>query len=238
MELNIENITALTEQGYEIVEIAEKLGVSKRQLQRFKAKHPTIVYDKDKALFLKNKRRWEGESIHGNPVLEVVSYTRYGPCSIKYNARTSCTSCGKEFVAPLCSIQKKRNLTCGCARERKLESHPCWQGKGKVPKSFWRRVLDGAKARGYNVGVTHQEIADLFDEQQGLCAVTRLPLDFGTNRTGTASLDRIDNSLGYVKGNVQWVHRDINQMKFKYSMDRFLELCALVTENNKSDGIF
>jgi hypothetical protein len=113
-----------------------------------------------------------------------------------------------------------------------MENHPCWQGKGKVPKSFWRRVLDGAKSRGYNVEVTHQEIADLFDEQQGLCAVTRLPLDFGTNRTGTASLDRIDNSLGYVKGNVQWVHRDINQMKFKYSMDRFLELCALVTENN------
>lgn len=48
---------------------------------------------------------------------------------------------------------------------------------------------------------------------------------------GVASLDRIDSSQGYIKGNVQWVHKDINKMKFDLSQDRFLELCNIIVQN-------
>ena len=33
---------------------------------------------------------------------------------------------------------------------------------------------------------------------------------------GTASLDRIDSTKGYVRGNIQWVHKDINWFKRDY----------------------
>ena len=37
-----------------------------------------------------------------------------------------------------------------------------------------------------------------------------------------ASLDRIDNDLGYVKGNVRWICKRLNYMKHILSEDEFL----------------
>ena len=47
---------------------------------------------------------------------------------------------------------------------------------------------------------------------------------------GTASLDRIDSSKGYVKGNVQWVHKDINKMKTDFEQSIFIKLCKSVAD--------
>jgi hypothetical protein len=47
----------------------------------------------------------------------------------------------------------------------------------------------------------------------------------------TASLDRIDSSLGYVRGNVQWLHKDVNWMKNTLDQDRFIELCKAIVNH-------
>lgn len=39
----------------------------------------------------------------------------------------------------------------------------------------------------------------------------------------TASLDRIDSTKGYIHGNLQWIHKDLNQMKSNRTQDEFLE---------------
>ena len=52
-----------------------------------------------------------------------------------------------------------------------------------------------------------------------------LELRFQTTRKdydATASLDRIDSSKGYIKGNVQWVHKNINYMKQEMTNEEFL----------------
>ena len=51
----------------------------------------------------------------------------------------------------------------------------------------------------------------------------------------SASLDRIDNSKDYVKGNVQWVHKAINMMRGSLSVMEFVALCALVAKENNND---
>lgn len=48
----------------------------------------------------------------------------------------------------------------------------------------------------------------------------------------TASLDRIDSSKGYVLGNIQWVHKDINKMKLDYDQDYFIDICRRIAEYN------
>ena len=53
-----------------------------------------------------------------------------------------------------------------------------------------------------------------------------------TYETQTASVDRVDNTKGYVTTNIQWVHKDINYMKQEYPQDYFKQLCKLVTEHN------
>lgn len=50
----------------------------------------------------------------------------------------------------------------------------------------------------------------------------------------TASLDRIDSSKGYIPGNVQWVHKDVNKMKLALSEKRLLELCTLIVQKFSS----
>lgn len=48
----------------------------------------------------------------------------------------------------------------------------------------------------------------------------------------TASLDRIDNTKGYLEDNVQFVHKDINRMKWAHSQQYFIELCSKVHNAN------
>lgn len=71
----------------------------------------------------------------------------------------------------------------------------------------------------------------LFQGQKGRCALSGLRISFEEK---TASLDRKDSSLGYLKTNVQWVHKDVNLMKNHFSDERFREICYLVCQHTKS----
>lgn len=123
----------------------------------------------------------------------------------------------------------EKNLTnnCGCKPRGK------WKGVGKVSKTLYYRLGRNAQERGVPFLVTLEYISDLFDCQGGKCALTGLEIGFGKRTCDgyTASLDRIDSSLGYVVGNVWWVHKDINYMKMDLPLSRFKELCRLVIEN-------
>lgn len=85
-------------------------------------------------------------------------------------------------------------------------------------------------------------IWDLFVSQKSMCKISGMVISFrssdensDTYRVGrkhTASLDRIDSNFGYVMGNVQWVHRDINIMKNNFDESYFKQLCRFVSEND------
>lgn len=81
----------------------------------------------------------------------------------------------------------------------------------------------------------------MFVKQDKKCKLSGLTLTFALGRkqvnlrVTTASLDRKDSSCGYVRGNVQWVHKDINRMKHVFEERYFIHLCSLVTQNSK-DG--
>jgi hypothetical protein len=85
-----------------------------------------------------------------------------------------------------------------------------------------------------NVEVTLEYISELFDKQGGKCALTGWDIVFGGGakdwRETTASLDRIDSRLGYIEGNVQWVHKDVNIAKHDYPQNYFIELCRAVAD--------
>lgn len=52
----------------------------------------------------------------------------------------------------------------------------------------------------------------------------------------TASLDRIDSRHGYIPGNIQWLHKDINVMKWDHTTGRFIELCGMVIDFARRNG--
>jgi len=64
------------------------------------------------------------------------------------------------------------------------------------------------------------------------CPLSGLKLTFpknGKDSSSTASLDRIDTTNGYIKGNVRWVHKFLNRFKTDLTDYDFFQLCNLVS---------
>lgn len=77
---------------------------------------------------------------------------------------------------------------------------------------------------------------DLFLHQDRRCALSDELLVFMPTylrrKEQTASLDRINSSVGYIPSNIQWVHKDVNRMKNNLTPERFLQLCKAVGDHH------
>lgn len=161
---------------------------------------------------------------------EVESRTR-GKYKYRYVA-VRC-SCGTEKNVKFATLQQKDGLrSCGCRLRRKGDKHHCFRGAGCISGSKWSRIVNCAKERGIPVLITKEDALALFVEQNGKCSLSGISLVMGITNA-TASLDRIDSSLPYQKGNIQWVHKDINRMKLEMSQRAFIEMCEKITNHQK-----
>lgn len=90
------------------------------------------------------------------------------------------------------------------------------------------------KVSKLELNITADYLLDLFHRQKGKCALSGMDLIGKSIKLAELplSLDRIDSNVGYVKGNVQWVHKDINMMKQSYSNDRFIGMCCMIAMNH------
>lgn len=148
--------------------------------------------------------------------------------------------CGNLYEANTRHLNRAKNnvKSCGCSQHPKGKSNPLWGGVGEISADWWhskigREFSQKSRAR-IPVEIDMQYAWDLYLEQEGKCALTGLPLSFGRPISkGTASLDRIDNTKGYIPGNVQWVHKVINMMKRTYDQDYFIEMCKLVAKHDE-----
>lgn len=105
-----------------------------------------------------------------------------------------------------------------------------WKGYGEISGTTWYKIKFGAKLRKMILSISIKEAWELFLKQNRTCAYSGQPLFFGSSNSYSASLDRIDSSIGYVNGNVQWITKDINIMKMGISEPRFLELCYKIAK--------
>lgn len=126
--------------------------------------------------------------------------------------------------------------------QRIIRRNHNWKGYKGISGDYWRCIQKAGKDRGLGFDLTLEFLWDLFEKQKGVCALSGLPivLEVGLgelNKHGyqrrTASLDRIDSSKGYIKGNIQWVHKEINQMKSNRTDREFIELCKTVAIFNQ-----
>lgn len=102
--------------------------------------------------------------------------------------------------------------------------------------SWVKKFETSAKLRGLDWEITADDIADLYEEQEGLCALTGWPIVFpetGHPQLTTVSIDRIDSSFGYLKENIQLVDKRVNMMKQAYSQEEFILVCKAVADKVK-----
>lgn len=103
-----------------------------------------------------------------------------------------------------------------------------------------RRTLKGtisnklmsAKKRAKNDNLSFEldnaYVTSLWEQQEGKCAKTGVELGRIGDKWLSPSLDRIDPSQGYTKGNVQWTCWRYNDAKSNMSDDSFTSMCLAI----------
>lgn len=144
-------------------------------------------------------------------------------------------SCGNTIIKRGAELRKNAR-SCGC-NAISGSTHPKWTGFNDIDGRYWNNIQRGAKSRGYAFELDLEYVWELYLQQDKKCALTGCPIDFAyekeERRVRTASLDRIDNDIGYVKGNVQWVLLEVNYMKRGMSVQKLIALCDKVVKHNQ-----
>jgi hypothetical protein len=170
-----------------------------------------------------------GKIFHNLKVVGKASANRQG--SITWLCECVCGN--KKTVSSDHLTRKKSPVkSCGCLSHKQGERHSQWKGCGDISGGWWSthvvRERKQSKRAKIPVDITIEYAWELFIKQNKMCALSGQILTIGTNRYNTASIDRIDSSKGYIEGNIQWVHKDINFMKRTYSQEYFIGMCKMV----------
>lgn len=145
--------------------------------------------------------------------------------------------CGNIIHVSSRHLNRKNNniKSCGCLQKESGTNHKDWKGVGEISGAWWTQRITRSDHRRIpvEVSISKEYAWNLFLEQDRKCALSGLELVISTKTNlGTASLDRIDSTKGYIEGNVQWVHKHINFMKNKFSVDYFIDICKLIATKN------
>jgi len=113
-----------------------------------------------------------------------------------------------------------------------------------IHNSLFGRWKANAKSRNYPFTVSIDSLQKILEKQDYKCAYTNIkllcPKTYNEKREMTSSpyllsLDRIDNEIGYIDGNVHFVCVCVNKAKGAYTHDEFIDIinnikkCSITT---------
>ena len=154
--------------------------------------------------------------------------------------------CGKKTIKQKQYMENKKHqekisFSCGCQNglNRIGPKNPKWKGYKNMPQSILTKILSRKDKKEITIDLKY--IYELYEKQNHMCALSGIPIYINESQgikrkigqDTTASLDRIDSSKGYIPGNVQWVHKDINYMKMDLSQEKFINYCKSIAKHNK-----
>lgn len=144
--------------------------------------------------------------------------------------KRTCSNCRKVFMQR--STKGSNFCSSSCKHDYKLSFDLDYKLK---------RLLNGSKTRAHSkslpFNLTLDYLKEMYEEQEGLCAVTNKPFCFTSHPTkhvadkDSVSLDRVDPKLGYTQGNVRFVTFQVNCAKGFYTDEEFYEMCSNAIRN-------
>lgn len=108
-------------------------------------------------------------------------------------------------------------------RRRGAVSSLAWQRRNPVQAS-WTNYVGSARRRGLEFALTREHFEHLIACDCEYCGASPAPLN---------GIDRVDNSFGYVEGNVATACRQCNVAKQTMSVDQFVAWAKLVVANSE-----
>jgi len=169
-----------------------------------------------------------------------------------------CALCGNESEKPAAEINKQRKkgrskFYCSrkCAGKTKNNLKHLSKFKNNFVDTKYIRQRDkyagfrwymkvikkSSKKRNHSYDVDIKYLETLWKQQEGICPFTKQKLvlkkysDDNTSTPYSASIDRIDNNKGYLKGNVRFVALMFNYARNRFSEDNVIEFCKQVASN-------
>lgn len=140
--------------------------------------------------------------------------------------------CGVTRVHQVCKL-KSIPAPPVCRRCLDVSKRKSW------PIRYLGHIQRGARKRAKVCNLTCEDLERQREAQEDRCKYTGLVLTWSESKNGlpqaTASLDRIDSALPYQPGNIQWVHKVVNNMKSTYTEEEFLQWCRAVTAHATLD---
>lgn len=135
-----------------------------------------------------------------------------------------CPHCGCEFAARLLHIIHRNQVSCGCVSPSKRK------GTENISASYFYQVRRGAISRGIEFEITIEDMDELLVKQEFKCNLSGWEIIAGYTpvKNYTASLDRIESNVGYVKNNIQWLHKMVNLSKQSFEQERFIQMCKAI----------
>ena len=179
------------------------------------------------------------------------------------NAKTGlqswCKSCNKarnkasEYIYYKCEIcsgsyrrmkkspkaERERSKKCDkCTRDYNLAKRGGHAHNYTGTQYFAGRLIAGwkhsAKKRGHVWELQKSDLDTIFNSQSGYCALSGIQMVHELSSPYRPSIDRIDSSVGYILGNVQFVCSVVNVIKNKIDEQEFVRLCTAVVNNDKT----
>jgi len=225
-------IVDMYSKGYQVPKIIKScnFSVSKQTIYN-------VLNQKRIPLFRKTSKNYNliGKKFGHLEVMKIAQTEKSGK-QRRWRAICNC-DCGKKNIdVAIHALGKTKS--CGCDKSGYLKitgkNNSRFTGYEDISGRYWGRIKKSAEDRKFKFDITIEFAWKLYIEQYKKCALSGLPIKFSFTRNKddeTASLDRINSSLGYVEGNVQWVHKHINMMKNVHSQEYFIELCKLISNN-------
>jgi hypothetical protein len=104
------------------------------------------------------------------------------------------------------------------------------------PKAIRHILLTGAKSRAKRLGLEFNLTLDdiIIPEKCPVFGIT-LEKKEGGRQPCTPSLDRVNNKLGYIKGNVRVISWEANQLKSNATLTQLKQMVAYVSSNSVVD---
>jgi len=153
------------------------------------------------------------------------------PTSKKNTIQCMC-SCGMIKNIDVYTLGNGNSTGCYNCGHKGGQNHPNYKGYKEIPLRWFSRY--SRRNREFNIEIKY--VYDLWVKQDKKCALSGIPISF-KNTAGegfyrcNASLDRISSSKGYIIGNIQLMHKNINRMKSDFDEDYFIEMCKLISQN-------
>lgn len=152
--------------------------------------------------------------------------------NVKYNNvhwwKVEC-KCGVTYEANSSSLIFGHKNSCGCSRTSSKF--------GQILRRHWISIVKNARYSKIEFTITPEYANELYDKQDKKCNLSGIQIIFANSAKEhdkggtTASLDRIDSTKGYIEGNVQWIHKHINNMKLNHNQEYFIYLCKAISNH-------